>query len=301
MRLSAIRLTIMPFVLAALSAGCNADRIADLEARNRKLAEERQTLQEQMSDRDRRIDATFAALNEIYDELARVDAEIVTLKPIEAGESGALDAVTEATHQHIDNLRQALEDKQRQIEDLVARNDKAGVRIASLNRRIKELSLELKLRQERIEALQAEIGGLHDLVSAQGVTIATQAGEIAEKTERIRTAEDRMRHLREEMERTFYVIGTEADLLTAGVIRREGGFLFGWGSVPVLNHPYPADRFMPTSVHVTELVVPGEVESLVPARGLDTYRLETAPSGTRVVILRPEAFWQERHLAVMLR
>jgi peptidoglycan hydrolase CwlO-like protein len=287
--------------IALLFAGCNGAKIEELEKQKLQLAAEKEAMQRDAQERERRIVESFTTLTEINEDLAKVDSAIVALQPQEKGAAGRAAAVTEATKQHIENIRAQLEDKLKKIEELTEKNKKAGVRIASLNNKIKALLENLAQKQADIDALVAKVDGLNQMVSAQGVTIETQKQNLGKADQQIREHKERLAKMQEEMERVWYVAGNKDRLLADQVVRSEGGFLFGWGAVLVLNSPALDDKFTPSSSLASEISVPGEIESLIPARAAESYKVETNAQGARVVILKPDAFWQDRHLAILTK
>lgn len=282
-------------------ASCNWGKIEELENERHALRQENAALVDRMAERERRIVESFDELNEIYAEVEAVDEQLVALKPQEGTDEGKWAAVTEATKQHIENIRAALEERRQRIAELTKRNEKLGIKIGSLNKRIKTLSEALEAKQAQIVALQAEIGVLNETVAAQGVTIETQVQTIAARDTTIRSHETKLSEMKEALERVWYLVGTQDDLEKKAVVHEEGGFLFGWGAVPVLNQPIVDENFITASVNTAEIGVAGPVEALVPARGPTTYKLEETAGATRIVILDPQAFWKEKHLAVILR
>lgn len=282
-------------------SACNWGKVEELENERHALREENAKLVDRMAERERRIVESFDELNEIYGEIAAVDGQLVALKPQEGTEEGTFAAVTEATKQHIENIRAALEERKQRIAELTKRNEKLGIKISSLNKRIKTLSEALEAKQAEVIALQVQIGVLNETVAAQGVTIETQVQAIAAREVTIKTHETKLSELKEEMERVWYVVGTFDDLAQRLVVREEGGFLFGWGAVPVLQHPIDDGLYITASINTSEIGIPGPVEALVPARGPATYKLEETAGATRIVVLDPAAFWKEKHLAVILK
>ncbi len=290
---------ILAFVLVT---GCQGERISALEQENAELVQERAHLTQEMRERERRIVETFTALTDINEDLAAVDEQIVALQPKEDGEAARLAAVTEATHRHIDNLRQALEAKQQRLEELEHQNEKAGVRIAELTRRIRDLSRTLEEKQAFIITLQTRLTEMDGLLAAQGATIATQKLELGRRENEIAAQRRRIERLEESATRVWYVVGSEDELAQNAVVREDGGFLFGWGAVYVLNHPIDEGRFVRATVKTERIEVPGGVSSLVPPRSEASYRIEDSPEGrSTIVIVDAEKFWSFRHLAVIAR
>lgn len=298
-----IRRISSPFLFAALLSltACNWGKIEELENERHALRQENAALVDRMAERERRIVESFDELNEIYGDIAAVDEQLIALKPQEGTEEGKFAAVTEATKQHIENIRAALEERKQRIAELTKRNEKLGIKISSLNKRIKTLSDSLEAKQAEVVALQAQIGVLNETVAAQGVTIETQVQTIAAREVTIKTHETKLSELKEELERVWYVVGTYDDLEQRLVVREEGGFLFGWGAVPVLQHPIDDGLYVTASVNTSEIGIPGPIEALVPPRGAATYKLEEMAGASRIVILDPAAFWKEKHLAVILK
>lgn len=292
----AVRFLWIPLLLTA----CNWGKVESLEKERDMLRQENSKLVGRMEEREQRIVESFDALNEIYADLAAVDEELVAIKPAEGTAEGKFDAVTEATKQHIENIRLALEERKQRIADLTKRNEKLGIKIAGLNKRIQTLAKAVEEKQAEIVALQAEIGALNETVAAQGATIATQAETIVARDTTIRKHEDKLAKLQDALDKVWYVVGREDDLTQRGLVRETGGFLFGWGAVPVLAHPIDDNQFVPLTVYASEIGVPGPIAALVPARGETTYRIEQTPGGSRIVILDAPAFWQEKHLAILL-
>jgi predicted nucleic acid-binding Zn-ribbon protein len=294
-----MKTTRLVLVAVLLLGACNRERLEQLEKQNQQLQSERDLLKSSVHEREQRIVETFNTMNEIYEDIARVDEELVALKPKESAGEAQMSAVTEATKQHIANIKQSLEEKRKKIEELTKKNERAGVKIASLNSKIKNLTATLEAKQQQIVELESQILGLNTLVAAQGTTIETQKQEIVVRETKIREHEGSIARMKDDLERAFYVVASEDKLEQDGVIQQEGGFLFGWGSVPVLAHPIDDNKFVTASIHTTEIGVPGTVTALVPPRGATTYRLEEAGGNSRIVILEPDAFWQEKHLAVV--
>ena len=294
-----IKQPLIALFVVDLISGCQGKKIEELERQKLELAKEKAELRSHLEDRERRIVESFTTLTEINDELASVDQAIVALQPQEQGEAGKVAAVTDATRKHIENIRSQIQEKIKKIDDLTEKNKKAGVRIASLNAKIKAMIETLAQKQADIDAMVLKIEGLNQTVSAQGVTIETQKKDIGKREQEIREHKERLVKLQEDMERVWYVAGTEDQLSESQVLREEGGLIFGWGAVLMLSTPVSDEKFTPTSVLTTELNVPGVIESLIPSRGADTYRMEPGPQGTKVIILKPDLFWQVRYLVLL--
>lgn len=294
-----VKQPLVALFVVLLMSGCQGRKIEELERQKLELAKEKADLRSGLEERERRIIESFTTLTEINEQLASVDQAIVALQPQEQGVAGKAAAVTDATRQHIENIRSQIDEKIKKIDELTEKNKKAGVRIASLNAKIKAMIETLAQKQADIDAMVIKIEGLNQTVSSQGVTIETQKQDIGKREQEVREHKERIVKLQEDMERVWYVAGTEDQLSESQVLREEGGLIFGWGAVLMLNTPVSDEKFTPSSVLTTEINVPGVIESLIPSRGPDTYRIEPGPQGTKVIILKPDLFWQDRYLVLL--
>jgi hypothetical protein len=126
--------------------------------------------------------------------------------------------------------------------------------------------------------------------------------ELGEKNDLIATQEMVIHDQERKINTGYYVVGKRDSLREKGIIDETGGFPWGlFGSTTVLAENLNEQEFHPVekSVEMT-ISVYGTIDEIVPQRDEGSYVKENRDNGEAVLrILRPDKFWQQRHLVIV--
>lgn len=184
------------------------------------------------------------------------------------------------------------------IYDLLNKNK---MRIASLNKKLKDANIKTESLEKMVANLQAmidekdkEIEALKDKIEALNIELSnlqTSYQELAQenevKTEKLYTA--------------YYAIGTAKELKEKSVITKEGGFI-GIGKATKLKDDFNKDYF--TKIDITKVVS-------IPINAKSAKILTTHPTSSykiigdkkhvdRIEILNPDEFWGASKFLVII-
>lgn len=147
----------------------------------------------------------------------------------------------------------------------------------------------IEQREQSIATLEAQIKGLEN-------TVAENMRTIGEKDMIIETQKNNLNTV-------YYVVGKEDELKEKGIISHEGGFLWGLlGSTTVLSSGVDRSHF--NSLDVTReqtIPVEGKVKEIIPKRNEEFFAIAHADKKRDdLVIKRPDKFWQDRYLVIVV-
>ncbi len=191
--------------------------------------------------------------------------------------------------QNINEIGSTLKENRKKINSLAARVKNFKGEITSLNTLITNLKQSLQEREQSIAQLEARVKGLE--------------ATVAENTKVITEKENTIEEQRKTMNKAYYVVGTRKELKEKGIITDEGGFLWGLlGSTTVMSSGVdptlftPIDRTKDQTIQIT-----GKVDEILPHRSQDFFAM-AEPQGdqTSLKIVKPDKFWQDNYLVVVL-
>jgi peptidoglycan hydrolase CwlO-like protein len=274
--------------------GC-ADRAKE-ESLQTQLSEsqsDRTSLQEKLSERDKYIDDVVRSVNEIYAdlELARAKEGKIAqqAKGVEGTNAASSLDTKEQLLNNIDEIGSALKDNRKKIGQLQARISSYRGDIKSLNTLVENLKTSLQEREQSIAQLEAQIQGLE--------------ATVAEKTSLLQEKDMLLDSQGRKMNTVYYVAGTRDELRKKGIITEEGGFLWGLlGSTTIMASGVdPAeftrlDRTKDETIHVS-----GKIEEILPRRNDEFFAMAAVDDqNSDLKILKPDKFWQDNYLVVVL-
>jgi DNA repair exonuclease SbcCD ATPase subunit len=271
---------ILLVAFALLLVGCNN--------RAEQLEKEKAGLQEVMKSKDEFIQAIMARISEVHRKLETA--------PHDTGK-----AVTVTDRQRL--MRQmadidaSLSENKAKLADLETKLKSSRTQGASLNTIVGDLKQSLEERQqaiaqlnERVKNLETELREKTTLVEEKDAIINQKESRIKDQIVKLNTA--------------YYVIGKKDDLQNKGIIRDEGGFLWGLiGSTTVLASGFDNALFKPIDKsREMSIEVGGKIEELVPERDKSYYAVEQKENNLAVLrIVRPDYFWQQNHLVIVTK
>jgi predicted nucleic acid-binding Zn-ribbon protein len=275
-----------------LVTGCNQHE-EELQKQLAKVQGDKTALQQSIAERDKYFEDFIKAVNDVYADLetARVkEAELVTKSGGPEGPPEITNASTrEKLLQNINDIGTSLKENRKKIGALQSRVKSFKGQIDGLNKLIDNLKLTLQEREESIAQLQGRVQGLE-------TTVAENTKVIAEKTNIIEEQQ-------KQMTKAFYIIGTRDDLKKRGIITDEGGFLWGLlGSTTVMASGINPSEFTTIDRTKDETInVNGKIDEILPHRNTDFFAMaEPMENASQLKIVRPDKFWQDNYLVIVL-
>ena len=285
-----MRYVIVLMFLAVLASGCNR-REEELEGQKNALETANRQLTQEITTRDQYVDSVADAINQVYASIEQVHAQEKSLvkeaEGIESKQKGARGDARAKVIDEITSIRSRLSDDYKRIAALQSKLSAASSRynglktmVASLKRTIEERDSSIVDLSQRIEGLQTEVAQKQRLIVQRDSVIDNQYRK---------------------MITVYYISGTRDELEKLGIIRKEGGFPWGWfGSTTVMAGSVDEKSFRRLNMSLeTSIRVNGKIEEIVPKRDLTYYRTEIGKDNSRLTIDQPENFWKEKYLVIV--
>jgi hypothetical protein len=282
--------------LLFLSIGCKNE---ELERQNKDLQAKTQQLSQDLAERDTYIDNVASSIDQVYAEIESAHSQEKQILQETAGPEGkkklSNTEIRKELLARISVIDSNLRNNHQRIADLQKTVNSYKKQFAGLRKLVTDLKQKLQEREEAIVELQLRVQGLETEVAEKGRIIAErdslitrQTGLIGEQHKKITTG--------------FYVTGARRDLEEKGILKDEGGFLWGLlGSTSVLANGFDTKYFTPINkVDETTIHVNGRIRELIPKRDERFYSTEEiSRSEWKLVIKDPTWFWQDNYLVIV--
>ncbi len=283
---------VLLFALSALFiAGCGNKEAEALKQQLSQSESDKAALQQNINERDKYFEDVMRAVNDVnaINERARTSQSQITEK--QGSEGTAQFASVESRQkllQNLEDISNSIKANRKRIGFLQAGAAKYRNQIAGLDSLIRSLNSTLEQREQAIAQLTGQVQGLQTTVAEKTRAIAEKDSTIDVQQKNINTA--------------FYVVGTRDELRKKGIIRDEGGFLWGLlGSTTVMAPTAdradftPIDKTRDQTIHVD-----GKVEEILPHRMDDSYAMaQQTENGADLTITTPDKFWRDRYLIIV--
>jgi predicted nucleic acid-binding Zn-ribbon protein len=279
-------------LIAMVVFGCN-NQSDELKKQVGQLQSDKAALQQSIADRDKYFEEVIQAVNDVYADLekARVkEAQLVE----RAGSAETPAQVTNAdTRQkllsNITAVGSSLKENRKKISDLQIKLRATHKQYAALNEMVEGLKQKLQEREQSIAMLEARVQGLEETVLQKTALVTEKEAIIENQAKQMGTA--------------YYVVGTRDELKEKGVIKDEGGFLWGLiGSTTIMNSPFDPSLFTPIDRTKDQVIrVKGKIDEILPQRNRELFALKSPDeSRSDLMIVRPDKFWQQSYLVIIV-
>jgi predicted nucleic acid-binding Zn-ribbon protein len=284
---------VLVVLLAVLAGGCDKKEKEQLQGQVTQLQSENQQLQSTLKEREQYLDEVMKGVNAVYADLETARAKEAKLMKRTGGSEGPVQiSDTDARQkllQNISDIDSALKENRKRIAGLQTKVKSLRGDVGELKTLVDNLKKSLEEREQSIAQLEERVKGLETTV--------------AEKTQIIAAKDDMILSQQKMMDKVFYVIGTKSELKEKGVIQDEGGFPWGlFGSTTVLAPTADASLFTPIDRTSDETIpIKGEIEDILPHRTTDSFDMSIkGEKESALKIVRPEKFWQEKYLVIVV-
>jgi len=290
-----MKIACMFVVCVLVLGGCNT-KTEDLEKKNSELSQESSKLAQELSTRDKYIDQITASISDVYNSLEGMQAKEKLLQKemgvLEGNEKLTSQQVRQKLLDKITAIGTTMKDNQKKLADLKANLASYGKQfvgfqkmIHDLENRVQEREKSIARLQERVNGLQTDLAEKTEIVKEKDSVITLKDGEIQDKTARLNTA--------------YYIIGKRDELEQKGIIRKEGGFLWGLlGSTTILSNGLDKGYFKPIDkTKDNTIAVDGKIVDIIPKREDIDYKMDDRRSS--LTILQPSRFWENNFLVIV--
>jgi len=243
--------------------------------------------------KDSTLNALFASYNEIEENLAMIKEKENLIRKAGTGDL-SLDA------------KQRIATDLQLIAELMEKNKQT---IASLRKRVKDSDLKLSELDKTIATLtktiedkDAEIMTLSKQLAEKNVELKTLAGQIKSISTDLESKAQALSQREDELNKAWYVIGTEKELREKGVITREGGFV-GIGRTRNLSRDFSAQHFTEMDMRkVKSIPINQRSARIVTIHPTNSYNLVGDQSIDRLEIVDVASFWRtSKHLVIVVK
>lgn len=271
---------------ASLLASCVSKQVA-VEA-----GQQRDSLARVVSAKDSLINAVFADINAISENLALIKSR-EELISVSGGSEGGRRPVEEINNDiaAIDRLLRENRSKIASLQSSAAQLRMANLRIdglekmiAGLNRQLGEKTAEAARLRGELEAMGAEVRTLEDRVAEHSAQVEDLSGEKIELESRLNTV--------------YYIVGPERELRDAQIVDKQG-FI---GRTLTVNRGGSLESFTRADSRLLGEVPVGQRKAtVVTTHPAGSYRLVTDADKvvTRLVIDDPVRFWESSKILVI--
>lgn len=287
----------MKKILLSLTVACLSVVAVSCYQEERDASQRSQdSLQAIIDSKDGEISALFEMLNQIEDNLASISAKYST--------------VQELRHNNLEsntNVKGEINDQLANIESMLAANKKKiselNAKISTMGKEKAELEAFLSKLEERITNQESQISQLlTELEHSKGV-INELNRNVADLTTANQEKDRTIARQIVEANKAYFVVGAYADLKTAGIVSKTGGFI-GIGKTQSTAVNMPLDHFTEIDrTKVTTITVNLKKALVVSKHPEGSYELvpdENDESITAYLrILNPSLFWQHTRYLVI--
>lgn len=252
---------------------------------------QRDSLEQVVAAKDSLINAVFADINAISENLARIKSRenLITVSE----EEGTRRPVEEINND-IDAIGRLLAENREKINSLrhtAAQLRKANLRIEGLEKMIADLNGQLAERQSEIEQLRDELSLKDTRVAELTETVAEQSAEVEQLS-------GRNLELENWLNTVYYIVGSEKELCDAQIINKQG---FIGRTLTVGEHGSLESFTQADSRLLSEIPVGHRKVTVVTNHPEGSYELVT-DADKRVVslwIVDPVRFWESSKVLIV--
>ncbi|MFI5253371.1 MAG: hypothetical protein ACHQQQ_13175 [Bacteroidota bacterium] len=278
--------------------GCN-NRREELERQNAALHSLNNQLHSDITTRDEYVSAITDSVNAIYASIEDLNAAESSIlreeKNMEMTKKLTQGEIRTRLGERLAVIRAVLIDDHKRINELQSKLVYSRQQYTGLTKLVESLRKSLQERDQSIADLTNRIRGLQADITQKNV-------ELAEKSSLISQKDSVLALQQKEITTVYYITGTKSDLEKKGIIRKEGGFLWGmFGATTVLTNDFDKKYFKPINRTIQNTIqVEGKINEIIPKRNPQWYLQTIGDDGMSTLnISYPEQFWKDEYLVIV--
>ncbi len=278
-------------VLSLVVFGCN-NHADELQQQNTALQNTNAQLSRDISARDEYIDQITTSINDVYTSVEDIKAKEKSLlnqtTSMESDKKLTREEMRSRMIDRISAIKEALSNDRKQLADLQKRISSSKRQYAGLQKMVESLKKSLDERDQSIADLGKRVQGLEQEVNEKNMAITQKDSVIGSQYRVITTA--------------YYITGSRDQLEKMGIIKKEGGFLWGLlGSTSQLGSGFDDKYFTPVNKTVENTIqVDGKIDEIIPKRSEEYYHADkVSDSQSMLTIAQPDQFWKDKYLVIV--
>ncbi len=277
--------------LLLLGTGCT-DRVNELEQQKAAAEDLNKQLNQDMAAKDEYIDKISDAINDVYTSIEDVKAKEKSILRETNAMEGSKKLTNEETRarliDRIGFIRETLGQDHKRLTELQGRLSASKRQYGGLQKMVASLKKTVEEKDQQIADLGKRVEGLEQEVTLKTRTIAQRDSLIG------------VQHT--EMTRAYYIAGTRDQLEKMGIIKKEGGFLWGLlGSTTTLTSNFDDKYFKAIDKTLDNTIeVNAKIDEIVPKRSAQDYNQSLiGQDQSMLTIAEPENFWKDKYLVII--
>ena len=253
---------------------------------------QRDSLATVVSAKDSLINAVFADINSISENLALIKSRENLITVAGAAEGGRR-PVAEINNDiaAIDRLLQENKEKIASLQRSAVLLRKANLRIASLEKMIADMNTQLGEKS-------AEVDRLREKLAQMGIEVESLSQEVAVRSAEVESLSGEKIELQNQLNTVYYIVGAEKELRDAQIINKQG-FI---GRTLTVGRNGNLDSFTAADSRLlTEIPVGQKKASVVTSHPEDSYQLVTGADKIveKLIITDPVRFWESSKILII--
>ena len=289
--------------LVLMIAALACSRVED-SPEYRQMMHQSDSLVQKIETQDRELREFTEEFHRIEQNLSAIDtgkAEIMAL----SGKKG-LDR-KDRIHRLIAEIYISLDQNQttiQKLEERIRKNRSAAaltILVNSLKENLRSKEEEIARLEKELSALKLEVRNLKEAVAYREKALREKDTLLARQSDEIRMHKNLAARKEAELARVYFVKGTAQELISAGILKKEGG-IAGIGTVKVLGTKLKPDQFKILNANTDVLlpVGPGKKRKVVTTHPTDSYFFVAREGRYYLKISYPDRFWSiSRYLVVI--
>lgn len=258
-----------------------------------RVEDQRDSLAAVVSQKDSPINAVFADINAISENLALIKSRENLITAAGEAESGRR-PIEEIDNdiRAIDRLLRENKSKIASLQRSAAQLRKADLRIDGLEKMIADMNRQLAEKKGEVEELRERLNQM-------GVEVKSLSEEVAERSAQVESLSGEKVELQNQLHTVYYIVGAEKELRDAQIINKQG-FI---GRTLTVGRSTNLDSFTQADSRLlTEVPVGQRRASVVTTHPEGSYELVTDGGGKlveKLLVTDPARFWESSKVLII--
>lgn len=284
------------YLLAILLTGTVACTTIKDSDDYRKLATEKNNLEEQIRLRDKEIEEVTGSISKIDSNLMKISEHVEVMDGVKLRElikkPGEIDLMISEIGDYVEQNNQMITNLEKKVQESTTINSNLKSLIAMKNQQVEEKEKQIQDLLASIERMQKDF----DVeLGKRDTLIAKVRNQITETETVLANTKEKVKEKEEELNTAFVTFGTKQELAQKGVLQS--------GSKVVLNNQLEENDFSPVNIQNTEEVNLGVTkrQKVVTSHPTDSYYFVKTDGRSYLKIVDRQKFWSvSKYLVVMI-
>ncbi len=287
-------LALVPLAGCGKVAVSRGQHDAEIQAKSREI----ERLKGDAKLRDEYVGELTNTWNDVQDAISAVETEQKSVQKM-ISQSESKGPVSQSRRDillaRVNDIQATLKSYRERLARLEKKLSQSTAENSKLHQLVAKLTETVEKKEEEIRTLRGELEGLRTTVAKLEEETQEKARVIGEQTKVIETRTSEIEEARRELDKSFWIQGTDKTLLTKGVVVATGGFI-GLGKSLQPAGTLDPSLFERLEISKTrELTIPARLKDvkLVTSHAKGSYELVAAdPKTTTLKITNAEEFWK---------